>query len=285
MIKIAVLITCYNRKDKTLKCIEGLSNIQKEDDVILEVFIVDGGSSDGTPEEVSRLYPEINIDVSEGLYWAGGMRKAWTNAISTNNYDYFWLLNDDTNIYADCLKRLLLADEYSVSIYGRHGLYTGCTKSPSTGIVTYGAKNLIDKSRLKGKLVSPSETEYQDCDLCNGNILFVPKEIYEECGILNEKYTHGVADWDYSLRVKQKGYPVLVLPGYLGECERDHGKGYLPQSSSIKERIKYLYSPKGLAYNDFMYFTKEFFPKDYYPQKIRFWIKTLFPVIYDLIKK
>lgn len=285
MIGIAVLITCYNRKDKTLECIERLSNIDKGDDVILDVYIVDGGSSDGTPEEVSRLYPNINIDVSKGLYWAGGMRKAWANAISKNNYDYYWLLNDDTNIYEDSLKRLLMADDYSISTFGKHGLYTGCTKSPSTGIVTYGAKILNDKSRLKGKLVSPSDSEYLECDFCNGNILFVPKEVYEACGILSEKYTHGVADWDYSLRAKQKDFPVLVLPGFLGECERDHGKGYLPQSSPVKERIKYLYSPKGLAYDDFMYFTKKFFPKDYYPQKIRLWVKTLFPFIYDLFKK
>lgn len=285
MKNIAILITCYNRKETTLNCLKNIYELDKSDDVGLDIFIVDGGSSDGTPKEVSHLYPDVKIEVSEGLYWAGGMRRAWKNAISFRNYDYYWLLNDDTSIYADCLKRLLWADSFSMSNFGKHGLYTGCTKSPTTGIVTYGAKILFNKYRLRGKLVSPSETEYQDCDLCNGNILFVPKEIYEECGILNEKYTHGVADWDYSLRVKQKGYPVLVLPGYLGECERDHGKGYLPQSSSIKERIKYLYSPKGLAYNDFMYFTKEFFPKDYYPQKIRFWIKTLFPVIYDLIKK
>ena len=247
--------------------------------------MVDGGSTDGTPEEVSRKYPEVNLEVSDGLYWAGGMRKAWTNAISKYNYDYYWLLNDDTNIYADSLKRLLMADDYSMSTFGRHGLYTGCTKSPSTGIVTYGAKTLIDKSRLKGKLVSPNDSEYIECDLCNGNILFVPKDVYQECGILSEIYTHGIADWDYSLRAKRKGIPVLVLPGFLGECERDHGRGYLPQSSSLKKRLDYLYSPKGLAYEDFMYFTKMFFPKDYYPQKIRLWIKTLFPFVYDWFKK
>lgn len=284
MISIAILITCYNRKEKTLNCLKQISNLEGIDGVGMEIYIVDGGSTDGTVEAILNSYPQVNIEENQGLYWAGGMRKAWSNAISQKSFDYYWLLNDDTIIYSDSLICLLKADEYSLANYGKHGIYTGCTKSPSTGIVTYGAKVLFNKTRLKGELISPKENEYQECDLCNGNILFIPREVYEKCGNLSLKYMHGIADWDYSLRAKQKGFPVLVVPGFLGECERDHGKGYLPQSTPLKKRIEFLYSPKGLAYEDFMYFTKTFFPKDYYPQKMRFWIKTLFPFIYDWLK-
>ena len=118
MKNIAILITCYNRKEKTLNCLKNIYELDKSDDVELDIFIVDGGSSDGTPKEVSHLYPNVKIEVSEGLYWAGGMRRAWKNAISFRNYDYYWLLNDDTSIYADCLKRLLWADSFSMSNFG-----------------------------------------------------------------------------------------------------------------------------------------------------------------------
>lgn len=283
MYKIAILLTCFNRKEKTLNCLNHIYNLGNKENFFVDIFLVDGGSTDGTPSEVSRFYPEVHIEVAEGLYWAGGMRKAWNNALSKGGYDYFWLINDDTSIYPDCLNWLLKADEYCIAKYGKHGIYTGCTKSPLTGELTYGAKMLQNKSKLKGKLVIPSDNDYLECDLCNGNILLVPKEVYDVLGILNPQYIHGIADWDYSLRAKREGIPVLVAPGYLGECERDHGKGYLPQSCPLKKRIEFLHSPKGLAYEEFMCFTKEFFPKDYYPQKIKFWVKTIFPFIYDII--
>lgn len=285
MKSIAVLITCFNRKDKTIDCLNSIFKLKGVEGVLLDVYIVDGGSSDGTPVVVSQMFPQVKLDISEGLYWAGGMRKAWRNAIATKDYDYYWLINDDTNIYSDCLTRLLDADRYCLSQYGRHGIYTGSTKSPTTGKLTYGAKNLLNKKRIKNKMVMPSMNAYLECDLCNGNILFIPKDVYESVGILNSYYTHGMADWDYSLRVKQKGFPVLVVPDFLGECERDHGKGYLPQSASLKKRVEYMNSPKGLSYKEFMHFMKEFFPNDYYPQKLRFWMKTLFPILYDVFKQ
>ena len=46
---IAVLITCYNRKDKTLLCLESLFKQQGLGiDFSLAVFLVDDGSTDGT---------------------------------------------------------------------------------------------------------------------------------------------------------------------------------------------------------------------------------------------
>ena len=53
MIKVAVLITCFNRKNKTLECIKHLYKQDCLDKVEISIFIVDGGSSDGTPDQKS----------------------------------------------------------------------------------------------------------------------------------------------------------------------------------------------------------------------------------------
>ena len=284
MIHIAVLITCFNRKLKTLQCIKNLYAQDCLDKVDLKIFIVDGGSSDGTPECISSTFPEIKVEVVEGLYWAGGMRRAWANALAEREYDFLWLVNDDTNLYQNSLSVLLKTHEFSLNKYKRAGIYTGCTKSPTTGELTYGAKKLRNKDRIKGDLLAPNG-EFQECDLCNGNALLIPKEVYSSIGGLYEKSTHGIADWEYSLRAKKAGFPVLMAPVYLGECERDHGKGWLSSKSSLKQRLAYMNSPKGLSYKEFTAFVKLYFPKDYYPIKIKMWVKTLFPFVYDLLKR
>ena len=60
--KTAVLLTCYNRKDKTVACLNSFfeadlpsSNHQ------FEVFLTDDGSTDGTSEAVNKLFPDISI--------------------------------------------------------------------------------------------------------------------------------------------------------------------------------------------------------------------------------
>ena len=56
--KIAVLLTCFNRRDYTLSCLKSLFTAQKcyneygKDKLNLEVFLVDDGSKDGTSDAI-----------------------------------------------------------------------------------------------------------------------------------------------------------------------------------------------------------------------------------------
>ena len=52
--KIAVLLTCYNRKDKTLACLKSLS--KNSSSVI--VYITDDASTDGTSLAIRQYYSE-----------------------------------------------------------------------------------------------------------------------------------------------------------------------------------------------------------------------------------
>ena len=78
--KIAVLMTCHNRKESTLRCLRGLPSD-------LDVFLVDDASTDGTSDavrEVSRAERDGRVEVREGngsLYWAWGMALAWRASV------------------------------------------------------------------------------------------------------------------------------------------------------------------------------------------------------------
>ena len=46
--KIAVLLTCHNRKDKTLTCLESFHKAKKPEGYTFDIFLVDDGSTDET---------------------------------------------------------------------------------------------------------------------------------------------------------------------------------------------------------------------------------------------
>ena len=103
----AVLLTCFNRKAKTTECLRRMVSCAKEynnshEDIIrLTVFMTDDGCTDGTAGAVRDVIGsdvETNIIQGDGKrYWAGGMRMAWSEAISSGKrWEFYLLLNDDT---------------------------------------------------------------------------------------------------------------------------------------------------------------------------------------------
>lgn len=69
-LSIAVLITCFNRKKTTLKCLEHLFNTNNTYYMTLDVYLVDDASSDGTTRAVEENYPGIQIIQGNGsLFW------------------------------------------------------------------------------------------------------------------------------------------------------------------------------------------------------------------------
>ena len=76
-ISIATIITCHNRKEKTLTCLENLMNQEAVGGIDLKVYLVDDGSTDGTGDMVKQSFPHVNMLQGDGtLYWNGGMRFA-----------------------------------------------------------------------------------------------------------------------------------------------------------------------------------------------------------------
>jgi len=280
--KIAVLLATFNRKEKTLTCLESLYKQEGLGSTSLEVFLTDDASSDGTVASVMGIYPEIHILRGTGsLFWAGGMRNSWNNALNADP-DFYLLLNDDTILIKTAIADLL---KYS-SIDGNTipAICVGSTLDWHTGQISYGGKKLRSKNNIKSDTVF-SKTQYVECDLGNANIMLVPKAVVRKIGILSDAFTHALADYDYTLRAKKAGFKVIVAPGVLGNCMDDHGKNWKSANVSLKDRIKYLKSPKGLAYNEYMGFIKEHFPLHAPSAFLKLWMKTLFPFVWDGLKK
>ncbi len=287
-VSIAAIITCYNRKEKTLTCLKNLMIQDGIENVELEVYLVDDGSTDGTGEAVKKNFPQVNLLKGDGtLYWNGGMRLAFAKAIK-NKYDYYLWLNDDTFIYQNSLKVLV---ETSNSLKRQNinsAIIVGTIKDIDTEDVNYGG--FVQKSRLQPlKFIQlNSSAEPQLCDTFNGNVVLIPDEIAQKIGNMNSQYSKmQMGDLDYGLRAKYAGFESWVAPGFIGECTSNTIEGTLLDNKlSFKERIKIMKTPHGVPpAKEWMVFTKMhagFLWPFYWLRTI---VREIFPWTYLLFRK
>lgn len=265
---IAVLITVFNRKEKTLKCLSSLKETVKpySDQYRLKVFLTDDGCSDGTVKAIEGMGFEIPIVILPGtgsLYWNGGMINSWKSAIAdSTDYDGYLWLNNDTVVLPEFWRDLKVVNDYSIREFGKKGIYVGSTMNPETGEFTYGGFNYVNKFLLKDKFVLPDGESIKKCEACHGNITFVSNDVVESEGIFCEGYLHGGTDHDYSYLAQKHGFPMLVMPHYCATCENDHiGNGDADKvKRNLKERIAAAKSPFGRNFHNTMLFNKRCFP-------------------------
>jgi len=289
MEKTAVLLTCHNRKEKTINCLISLyKSIESTvSDMLFEIYLVDDGSTDGTSQEVALRFSGVNIIKGSGnLFWAQGMRLAWETALNRNqHYDFFLLLNDDVILVENFITDLLTTHAYCMKTFHRSGIYVSSTKDFTNLKTSYGGLQIKYKGiKISTIKINPSNVP-QRCTITNANILLVTKDVVKSIGILDSNYIHQFADYDYSLTASRKGIPVLVCPGFGGVCTNDHGKSWKSSDFTLKERLNYLYSPTGLAYKEQIYYLKKNFKFQFPYYFTMLWLKTVFPFIWDNLKK
>jgi len=282
MYRIAVLLTCYNRKEKTLSSLKSLKTATEASNkkIDIAVYLTDDGSTDGTSEAVASQFPDTVILKGNGnLFWANGMIKSWKEAIK-KDFDFYLLLNDDTILFDDFFDVIFDTHHKCLDKYEMGGVYVGSTKDSHTQEISYGGAVIISKLKYTFSKIRP-DGNIHECDLGNANIMMVSKNVVDKVGILSEGYAHGAADFDYTLKSKKKGIPVLVATEYCGYCTNDHKDMYHNfDKKSLKERIDYLYSPTGIAFKSRLRFMRKFFPVRYPFFFIIGWVKVLFPKIY-----
>lgn len=237
MFHIAVLVTVYNRKETTLRCLESLYNsIGNIENHSFDIYLTDDKSYDGTSEAVRQKFPQVNILFGNGnLFWCRGMNQAWKKASTIMNYDFYLWLNDDGILFKSSIS-ILINSAISTNFSAIIG---GAFRSKSGNTPTYGG--LVNDS-----FISPNG-KLQEFNLLNGNLVLVPRIIYEKIGTLDSHFHHGMGDHDYGLRAKKAGFKLYLTPEYVGYCER-HDSAKLKcfdNNYSIINRFQFLYSPPG----------------------------------------
>lgn len=244
---LAVLMTCHNRREKTLAC---LGSIFEAFDVAVdfEVFLTDDGSSDGTADAVLASYPSVHVIEGDGsLFWCRGMHRAWLDALDGEFDAYLWV-NDDVVFRPTALREFIENARQHMRGAEDDAIVVGSVTDPATGELTYGGSVQVSTWHPgRTEKVEPTD-DFQVIDTFNGNVVLVPHFVVERVGIIDPAFSHATGDNDYGLRAKAAGIPVLLAPGTAGMCARNPA---LPPSP------RRMFSRKGgLPWRDWLRYTR-----------------------------
>lgn len=272
--KIAVLLTCHNRKTKTLECLQALFDSVRHVTIQLNVFLVDDGSSDGTSEAVNQSYPDVVTVMGDGsLFWNQGMIVAWKKAVEFTEFDFFLWLNDDTLMDKDALMVLLETDEVVRKKNELRLITAACRASASSDVFSYGGRTDTDKVIPNG--------EIQECKYVNGNLVLIPKVLFSKLGYLSSNYTHGIGDNDYGLRCLELGGKCYTTAKFIATCPPNEGiPGWCNPEVPLRKRWQLLHSPQGLNIKEYNTFRKRFWGRKWVIFAMKAYIKTIIPRMY-----
>jgi GT2 family glycosyltransferase len=245
---IAVLLTVYNRKEKTILCLHNLYAQLPIDGYEIDVYMTDDGSTDGTSEDVAEQFPKVKIIHSKGnLFWNRGMFTSWKTAACNRDYDYYLWLNNDTFIYDDAIIRLLnCSNEFTDK-----NIIVGTTCAvENTNVITYGGH------KMSIGLLKPINKP-QVCDYFNGNIVLFPQYVYKKIGMNDPIFHHALGDFDYGLRAKKLGINSIIVSGLVGECDKHETIGtWCNPKISFCKRLKAFRAPLGQKPEEFFIYEK-----------------------------
>jgi len=196
-VKVSIITILYNAADTLEDTILSVIG-QTYDD--LEYIIIDGASTDGSPEIIEKYSDRIDRFVSEpdeGIYFA--MNKGLQMATG----DVVGILNaDDTYASKEVIAKVVsqLSAAKTDSLYGDLNYVD---RNKAGNVVRRWKSGKFDRSSfLKGWMV-PHPT------------FFVRKEIYQKYGIFNTNLTTS-ADYEFMLRVLYKEkITAIYLPEVL----------------------------------------------------------------------
>jgi GT2 family glycosyltransferase len=256
MNRIAVLVSCFNRKATTLAGLESLFRQKKVEGLSITVFLVDDASTDETAAAVAERFPAVRLLHGNGsLWWVGAMRMAFAAAMAEGYDGYIWW-NDDTALMDDALHRLV-ACALEVEPGLGPAIIAGSTCDPETGKRTYGG--LYKRSRglrIEFVPVEPNPNQPVLVDTMNGNFVLIPSSIADVVGNMESRFRHRLADWDYGQRATKVGFRVVLAPGYLGFCKQDSSAKSLKDCSiSLAARWKEIMSPRGMHPREWLVYT------------------------------
>lgn len=243
-------MTCFNRKEKTLRALNNL--IQGNPEIEFSFIVADDASTDGTGEAL-RSFSNVDVITGDGnLFYSGGMRLAIKRAREAGKaYDYCLLFNDDVDFAESAIMDLCQRDNSVI--------WVGPT-CDEKGELSYGGVVKTSSWRPKTEIVMADSKKGRVCDTFNANCVLIPWKIFMELDNIDSVYTHSMGDFDYGFSAGKKGYEIRVSNQFVGECpDNPVGVTWRNAELSRKERLQRKESPKGLPFKEwFHYLSKNY---------------------------
>ncbi|MBL3658200.1 glycosyltransferase family 2 protein [Fulvivirga sediminis] len=206
---ISIIALNYNQLKVTCEFLESTKQLKYSN---YEIIVVDNHSLENPEAYIKQHYPEVTVVRNEkNLGFSGGNN----SGIKIAKGDYYFVVNNDTEVTPDLLDHLLepfLADESigivcpKIMYFDKPDLiqYAGYTKINS---FTGRNKAIGQKEKDQGQHDTPGYTNY-----AHGAAMLVKKEVVDKVGMLPDEFFLYYEELDWSNRAVKAGFKVFYNP-------------------------------------------------------------------------
>lgn len=206
--KVVILVLNWNRKDIACACLDSLKELVYRN---YEVLFIDNGSEDESEEEIRRRYPWVSVlQNGENLGFSEGNNRGIKWAME-RGADYVFLINNDTRIHKDCVKRLVEAGERNSS-YGILGPvafdYEGKEPLSSGFVIDWNTTDWCPFRPVNGGAVLADHHLIHPVDIVQGDGFFVRRSVFEKIGLFDARFFFMHEESDFCCRAKKQGFEI-----------------------------------------------------------------------------
>lgn len=208
---VAIVTAVWNQLDMTLKCLASASELDYPN---VSLTVVDNGSDEDVLGPIGEAYPTATlIRLDKNLGFAAGFNHGIKAALE-NNPDYLLVINNDVFFAPDTLAKLVDRAEkaerpgqISPKIYyleaPKRIWHAGGKVSSALLEVTHAAVDVDDAGQFD---------KWDELDFIPLCVALIPAKAFEEVGLFDEGFFLFYEDMDFSLRLKQAGYSLHLVP-------------------------------------------------------------------------
>ena len=249
--KIVAVIVTYNRISLLKECINALLTSS----IVPDILIVNNASTDGTKEYLLDLVnktKDINIflyNMSTNLNGAGGYNIGIKEAAKMD-YDYIWLMDDDTIVNYNSLEKLL---EVAYDLNDQFGFLS----SKVLWIDGTICKTNVQRLRV-AKKIRDFNSKLVKVDFASFVSLLVKRTDVLKVGLPIKEFIIWTDDLEWTRRLTNKNIYEYAKNGYLcnksivtHKCKNNFGVTIVKDTSDRLDRYKYIYR------NDVVCFRRE----------------------------
>lgn len=233
---ISAVIINHNGGQEILNCIDALFN---QSFALEQILVVDNASTDNSPGQITKKYPEVDIIRLDENYGPAVARNVGLKKVDSKQVLF---LDDDVYVSPDCIR--ILHDSYRT--------YAPAMVCPR--IVFYDTPKIVQcdgaelhyicMMRLLNayKPLAELPSSPHEVGACISACILVNKEIVLACGGFDESYFFYHEDLELSLKLRSSGHLIFCDPG--ATAYHDPGKG----TTGLSYRYGITLYPKKRAY-------------------------------------
>jgi GT2 family glycosyltransferase len=236
--RLSFILVNWNTKGHILEALRSI--VDTVHDYRHEIFVVDNGSTDGSPEAIRKTFPRARlIRNEENLGFARAVNQALTQARGS----YCMLVNSDARLTEGAIKTLttFMEENPDVGIAGGQLMNEDGSRQNSIAPFPSLATELLNKRLLRilfPRQYPGKERDYPaplDVDSLVGACIIVRCQAIDEVGMLDEGYFFFMEETDWCLRLKKQGWRISFVP----QARILHLQGASASLAKAEARIEY----------------------------------------------